>query len=81
MDECLPPEGRYIPAKRYRAFTAEWSEEDDQEFEEDNFEVEDLENIKTMIEELELATKKRSRETDDDEDQPEGKKPTHTSAV
>lgn len=80
MDECLPPEGRYIPAKRYRAFTAEWSEEDDEEFEEDNFEVEDLDNIQyNEIEES--ATKKRSRETDDDEDRSEGKKPTHTSAV
>lgn len=81
MDECLPPEGRYIPAKRYRAFSAEMSEEDDEELEEDDLEVEDLENIKTMIEELELATKKRSRETDDDEDRPEGEKSKHTSAV
>lgn len=80
MDECLPPEGGYIPAKRYRAFTAEWSEEDDEEFDEDNFEVEDLDNIQyNEIEES--ATKKRSRETDDDEDRSEGKKPTHTSAV
>lgn len=78
----MPAPGRtYIPAKRYRAFAAEWSEEDDEEFEEDDLEVEDLENMKTMIEELELATKKRSRETDDDEDRSEGKKPTHTSAV
>jgi hypothetical protein len=58
MDECLPPEGRYIPAKRYRAFSAEMSEVDDEELEGDDFEVDDLENIKAMIEELESATKK-----------------------
>lgn len=75
------PGTTYISAKRYRAFTAEWSEEDDEEFEEDDLEVEDLEKMKTMIEELELATKKRSRETDDDEDRPEGEKSKHTSAV
>ena len=74
------PGTTYISAKRYRAFTAEWSEEDDEEFEEDNFEVEDLDNIQyNEIEES--ATKKRSRETDDDEDRPEGEKSKHTSAV
>lgn len=34
------------------------SEVDDEELEGDDFEVDDLENIKAMIEELESATKK-----------------------